>query len=95
VPGSIRMVRDKDTWELRVYVGRDESGRVRHRHATFHGSKREAERALARLVVVNGVPDPSRCAFQPANALLSYMNGTLATSQGGVNGWERHVCRVR
>jgi len=36
---------------------------------------------LVAILVVNGVPDPSRCAFQPANALLSYINGTLATSQ--------------
>ena len=48
--GSMRLVRGKDTWELRAYLGRDEAGRVRHRYATFQGSKREAERALARLV---------------------------------------------
>jgi hypothetical protein len=50
VAGSMRLVRGKDTWELRAYLGRDETGRVRHRYATFQGSKREAERALARLV---------------------------------------------
>jgi integrase len=38
------------TWELRVYVGRDAEGRVRHRHATVRGSRRAAERELARLV---------------------------------------------
>jgi integrase len=47
--GSMRR-RGGDSWELRVYAGRDFSGRVRHRHATFHGTKREAERALARLI---------------------------------------------
>jgi len=50
VAGSMRLARGKDTWELRAYLGRDEAGRVRHRYATFQGSKREAERALARLV---------------------------------------------
>jgi integrase len=38
------------TWELRVYLGRDSEGKVRHRHVTFHGSRKQAERELARLV---------------------------------------------
>ncbi len=49
--GSLRAVTGKpNTWELRVYLGRDSSGRVRHRHATIHGTRRSAERELARLV---------------------------------------------
>ncbi|MGH9109456.1 MAG: tyrosine-type recombinase/integrase [Acidimicrobiales bacterium] len=49
--GSLRQVTGKaSTWELRVYLGRDAEGRVRHRHARFHGSRRQAERELARLV---------------------------------------------
>lgn len=48
--GSMRLVRKPDTWELRVFVGRDEKGRVRHRYATVTGSRKSAERALARLV---------------------------------------------
>jgi hypothetical protein len=50
VAGSLRLVRGRDVWELRVFAGRDAAGRVRHRHATFRGTRREAERALARLV---------------------------------------------
>lgn len=39
--GSIRQVAGKaDTWELRVYLGRDAEGRVRHKHARFQGSGR-------------------------------------------------------
>lgn len=50
--GSLRAIKGKvDTWELRVYLGRDAEGRVRHRSARFHGSRRAAERELARLVV--------------------------------------------
>lgn len=50
--GSIRPVTGKpNTWELRIYLGRDAEGRVRHRHSRFHGTKREAERQLARLVL--------------------------------------------
>ena len=38
------------TWQLRVYRGRDAENRVRHRHVTFKGTRRQAERELARLV---------------------------------------------
>lgn len=47
--GSIRSVR-QDVWELRVYVGRDQYGRTRHLPLTVHGSRRAAEKELARLV---------------------------------------------
>jgi integrase len=40
-----------ESWELRVYVGRDEAtGRRRYVNKTVRGGKREAERALAELV---------------------------------------------
>jgi len=42
--------RGSDVWELRTFVGRDAKGRVRHRSITFRGSKRAAERELARFV---------------------------------------------
>lgn len=49
--GSLRQVAGKpNTWELRVYLGRDAEGRVRHRHARFQGTRRQAERELRRLV---------------------------------------------
>ena len=49
--GSLRAVTGKpNTWELRIYLGRDSEGRVLHRHATVHGTRRFAERELARLV---------------------------------------------
>ena len=48
--GSMRLVGDPDVWELRVYVGRDSEGRVRHVHRRFRGARRAAERELARLV---------------------------------------------
>ena len=50
MPGSMREKRP-GAWGLRVFVGRDENdGRVRHRSRMFEGSKRAAERELARLV---------------------------------------------
>ncbi|HEV3264743.1 MAG TPA: hypothetical protein VG014_04405, partial [Acidimicrobiales bacterium] len=51
--GSIRKRPDKgtDAFELRVFIGRDSSGRVRHKSKLFRGTKRAAERELARLVI--------------------------------------------
>ena len=50
--GSIRQRKDRggDTWELRVYLGRDDRGRPKQRSILFRGGKRAAERELARLV---------------------------------------------
>ena len=50
--GSMRKRTDRGTqaWELRIFVGRDSRGRVRHISRLFHGSRRAAERELARLV---------------------------------------------
>ncbi len=49
--GSMRLVAQPDTWELRVFVGRDSLGKVKHRYARFRGTRRQAERELARLVI--------------------------------------------
>jgi integrase len=48
--GSLRLVREPDVWELRVYVGRDPAGKVKHRYQRFVGKKRDAQRALEELV---------------------------------------------
>lgn len=49
--GSMRLVPgNSDTWELRVYLGRSSTGKVRHKHRRFKGSERAAERVLARMV---------------------------------------------
>ena len=47
--GSIRLRRKPNVWEIRLYLGRDENGKVVHKYATYVGGKREAERELARL----------------------------------------------
>jgi len=57
--GSLRQVAGKEsTWELRVYIGRDSNGRVRHQHARFEGSRRAAERELARMVAEHYAAPP-------------------------------------
>lgn len=48
--GTIR-ARGKGTWQVQVYAGRDpHTGRERRIARTIHGTKRDAERALARLI---------------------------------------------
>ena len=77
--GSLREVRP-GVWELRVYVGRDAAGKVRHRHARFHGGKRQAERELARLV--SEVDDAD------GDAVLDW--GPDTTINDAVAGWQRN-----
>ncbi len=49
----------ENVWEIRVFVGRDANGRVRHRHARVKGTKRVANRALENLVAeVRTAPEP-------------------------------------
>ena len=87
--GSIRRRLDRgpDTWQLRVYVGRDSNGRVRHRSHTFQGSKRAAEKELARLVLEHDaapqvVPDDSSRPWGPATTINDAISGWEA------NGWD-------
>jgi len=49
--GSMRLVAQPDTWELRVFIGRDSLGKIKHRYVRFRGTRRQAERELARLVI--------------------------------------------
>jgi integrase len=39
----------KNVWELRVYLGRDEHDRIKHKSVTCRGGKRAAEKELTRL----------------------------------------------
>ncbi len=69
-------------WELRVYLGRDATGKVHHRHARFHGGKRQAERELARLVAEDGDGD----------VVLDW--GPETTINDAVLGWQRNSLRM-
>jgi integrase len=40
----------RGVWELRIFLGRDEQGRVRHKSVTFRGGSRAADKELTRLV---------------------------------------------
>ncbi len=48
--GSLRQ-RGEGSWQLRVHAGRDVlTGKKLHQSKTFHGTKREAQRALAEMI---------------------------------------------
>lgn len=85
--GSLRQVKDKPgAWELRIFVGRDPEGRVRHRHATFRGTRRAAERELARLVAEQDAkPAPVREDAKRWGPTTTINDAILAWQD---NGWE-------
>jgi hypothetical protein len=79
------------TWLLRVYVGRDESGRVKHRSRTFRGTRREAQRELARLVTQevdspSGLEDDTTVRAPPRWGVTTTVNDAIAGWQ--LNGWD-------
>lgn len=47
--GSIRQ-QGKQSWEVRIYIGRREDGRKLYRSHTVHGNKKDAQRELAKLL---------------------------------------------
>ena len=85
--GSLRAVEGRPgTWQLRVYLGRDAEGRVRHRHVTFKGSRRQVERELARLVAEQD-SRPAVVPEQPANwGPATTVNDAVAAWRD--NGWD-------
>jgi integrase len=83
----MRLARGTDVWELRAYMGRDGNGRIRHRYSTFRGSKREAERALARLVADTDRHQASTQADAlPSGGERTTINDAIAAWRD--NGWD-------
>jgi hypothetical protein len=87
--GSIHNLpgRGQNVWELRVFVGRDSNGRVRHQSRIFRGSKRTAEKELARLVLLQDmspevVPDEASRPWGPTTTINDAISGWKA------NGWD-------
>jgi integrase len=84
--GSLRLVRGDDVWELRVYLGRDSRGRVRHLHRTFEGSRRAAERELARFVTAQEA-EPAPVPEEPVRwGPTTTVNDAIGAWRD--NGWE-------
>jgi hypothetical protein len=87
VAGSIRLKDHRlNVWELRIYVGRDSTGRVRHRQTTFHGSRRQAERELARLVAEQEAAPQAMPEAPVAWGPTTTVNDAIAAWRE--NGWE-------
>jgi integrase len=86
--GSLRQL-PSGAWHLRVFVGRDDRGRVLHRTRTVHGSKREAERELSRMVIEferGGLEvvdrDPAGMRWGPSTTINDAIEGWR------LNGWD-------
>lgn len=83
--GSMRQVGD-NVWELRVFLGRDNSGRVRHRYGRVRGTRRVAKRALDELIAeVTGAPEPVLEAKSPWGRETTL---NAAFEAWKLNGWE-------
>jgi integrase len=89
VAGSIRQRPDRgpDVWQLRVFVGRDPNGRVRHHSEYFRGSRRAAEKQLARIVTRQEegpqvVPDETARLWGPTTTFNDAIAGWRE------NGWQ-------
>ncbi|MHB1783855.1 MAG: tyrosine-type recombinase/integrase [Acidimicrobiales bacterium] len=87
--GSTRHRSDRgaDFFELRVFLGRDSAGKVRHRSSAFRGSRRAAERELARLVAERdrapaAVPTEVDTSWGPTTTVNDAIEGWRA------NGWD-------
>jgi len=84
--GSIRKRPDRgaNVWELRVFLGRDSTGRVRHRQLTFRGSERAAKKELASLVAAQDfLPEV------PAEPETTDWNQTT-TVNDAIEGWKQN-----
>jgi len=73
-----------DAWELRVFLGRDKQGRVRHKSRTFRGSKRAAERELRNLLVAQD--------FEPEAPVEPEIRawGKTTTINDAIEGWKEN-----
>jgi integrase len=87
--GSIRKRADKgaNAYELRVYLGRDDTGRTRHKSTLFRGTRRAAEMELARLVT-DQADEPSRIPRQQEVMFGPSMTLNMAIEAWRHNGWQ-------
>jgi integrase len=73
-----------DVWELRVFLGRDNRGRVRHKSRTFRGSKRAAEKELRGLLAAQD--------FEPEVPREPEVRawGNATTINDAIEGWKQN-----
>ena len=78
--GSIQQ-RGKDSWRIRVYVGRDGTGKKRYVSRTVPGTRRDADRELSRLLVE---VDEGRFVASPAMTLDDLLDRWLDVKRQAV-----------
>ena len=73
-----------DAWELRVFLGRDSRGRVRHKSRIFRGSKRAAEKELRSLLAAQD--------FEPEVPREPEVRGwgNATTINDAIEGWKQN-----
>ena len=77
---------ERNAWELRVFLGRDEHDRIKHKSVTFRGGKRAAEKELTRLAAkYEGTLGPSQ-AISVRWGESTTINEALEAWSG--NGWQ-------
>jgi len=84
--GSIQQ-KPNGTWLLRVYLGRTEAGKVRQRSRIFRGTRKEAERELARMVTAQA--DAPAVLDAPAPGTSGPLRwGVGTTVNDAIAGWK-------
>lgn len=73
--------RGTNSWRIKAYVGRDATGRKRYVQRTVPGSRRDAERALSRLLVE---ADEGRLVASPVMTLNELLDRWLAVKRQAV-----------
>jgi integrase len=105
--GSIRQRPDRgrDAWELRIFLGRDRQGKVRHKSQLFRGSQRAAEKELSRLLLNQDIepeaaPEPETRPWNRSTTLNEAIEGwkqngwddlSPVTSRRYENVWKVHI----
>jgi integrase len=69
--------RGPNTWLIRIYTGRDDTGKRLFHNETFHGSRREAQRQRVKLVRARDIRELVRSSPQ---TLKAYLTDWLDTS---------------
>lgn len=83
--GSLRQL-PSGSWQLRVYMGRHETGRVVHRTKTMQGSRREAQSELNQMVAQfqGGLADVTDGQSTPGERVIRW--GPATTIKDAIEG---------
>ena len=88
MPGSLRKRPElgAGAWELRVFLGRDSRGRVRHKSRVFRGSRRAVEKELGRLALAQDFEPETATAPEPESKAWNQ----TTTVNDAIVGWKEN-----